>query len=177
MIQPIETERLTLRQLIPNDAAALVKLHSIPENIAFIGKGSLSEAETRAKIAVHVYENEPFGLGLRAVIVRGSGEIVGRAGLFRSVIEGADETELAYLIDRDHWGRGLATETCMALLEDGINVLGITRIIAIIHPENTNSLRVAEKCGFRHERDLASYKDFGRVELLSITNPDRISRI
>lgn len=153
----------------------LMKLHSVPANIAFIGRSTVSEAETRQKIAAHIAENEPFGLGLRAAISIETGEMLGRAGLFRSVIDDVAETELAYLIDHEHWGSGFATEAALGLLRHGFEELGLRRIIANIHPENTGSLRVAEKCGLRFERVLAQYKDFGMVRLFAATNADKTS--
>ena len=58
-----------------------------------------------------------------------------------------EETEVAYMLGRDFWGQGLATEIASASLEYGFQRLGIERIVGIVHPENIASQRVLEKAG------------------------------
>jgi RimJ/RimL family protein N-acetyltransferase len=162
----LETERLTLRPLVPADAAGLFRIILDPENVRFLGTVSTSIEQIRSYIEKHITENAPHGLGFCAAILRSTGDMIGRAGLFLSNIGGKDEIELAYLFDKNHWGRGYATEAARAFIKYG-DEIGVGRMIAIVHPLNVASIRVIEKSGFAYERRLADYKDFGDVGLYS----------
>jgi RimJ/RimL family protein N-acetyltransferase len=76
---------------------------------------------------------------LRAVT--SDGELVGSVGSF--VMDG--QTEVTYWIDRAAWGRGIATRA-LALLLDQVPVRPVQARAA---SDNTGSLRVLQKSGFR----------------------------
>lgn len=160
----LETERLRLRPLVPEDAADLFTIISEPENVRFLGGISASVEQVRGYIESHIAANAPHGRGFCAAILRSTRELIGRAGLFLSIVEGKGEVELAYLFDKAHWGRGYASEAAKVFVQYG-DKIGAGRMIAIVHPENLASVRVAQKVGFRYERQLADYKDFGDVGL------------
>jgi ribosomal-protein-alanine N-acetyltransferase len=85
------------------------------------------------------------GYGWWAVVPRGSVELIGWAGL--QFLPETNETEVAYLLARPYWGRGLATEAARASLEFGFDRLDLTCIVGIVHPKNIASRRVLEKAG------------------------------
>jgi ribosomal-protein-alanine N-acetyltransferase len=80
--------------------------------------------------------------------------LVGNCGLLEKEVEGRAEVELVYLIAYDAWGRGYATEAAAAVRDHALGVLGLSRLIALIKPENAASERVAEKLGMQLERDV-----------------------
>jgi ribosomal-protein-alanine N-acetyltransferase len=104
------------------------------------------------------------------VVEIGTGELAGRCGLLRSEIGGRMETEISYLLDRRHWGRGFASEAAAAVLAHGFGALGIGRIVAVIDPRNLASRRVAERIGMAYEGDVP-YKQFGTVHLFAAEAP------
>ncbi len=61
--------------------------------------------------------------------------------------EGRNEVEIIYLVVREHWGRGIATEAASAVRDYAFGDLGLDRFVALVHPENAASCRVAEKIG------------------------------
>ena len=63
--------------------------------------------------------------------------------------EGEDLCEVAYLIARDHWGRGFATEAAQALVQHGFEVMGEDLLVSLINRENQRSVRVAIKAGMK----------------------------
>ena len=162
----LQTERLTLRPLVSTDAEELHRMQSAPEMMRFLGGESPSVEKIRELIEVNSEKLRGTGLGIRATILKASGQMVGRCGLFYSEIEGKKEVELAYLIDRDYWGTGLATEAGRVLVDDGLK--SFEKIMAVISPQNLASLRVAEKLGFEYQGRLPSHKDFGPIVLYSI---------
>jgi RimJ/RimL family protein N-acetyltransferase len=62
------------------------------------------------------------------------------------------EVELAYVLGREHWGRGYATEAALAVRDFALGELGLTRLISLIQQGNAASIRVAEKLGERLEQ-------------------------
>jgi RimJ/RimL family protein N-acetyltransferase len=80
---------------------------------------------------------------------RSSGALIGRIGFYEP--EGWPGLELSWMLARDYWGRGLATEGARAALAFAFGVLKRRHVISLIRPENTASIRVAEKVGERLE--------------------------
>jgi RimJ/RimL family protein N-acetyltransferase len=79
------------------------------------------------------------------------------------VLEGADEhpvggatyeIELAYLLGKEHWGQGLATEAARAIVDLGFRTLRPPRLICLFDPGNVASRRVAERVGFTFDREV-----------------------
>ena len=59
--------------------------------------------------------------------------------------------EIGYFIDEMYWGKGIACEAVKLLEAYGWNTLKLHRLEVFMRPENTASVRVAEKCGYRKE--------------------------
>ena len=74
-----------------------------------------------------------------------TGELVGRVGFVHPT--GWPGIDLSWLLDKPQWGRGLAMEAAHAALHHGYEVLGFDRIIALVHPDNFPSARVAGRLG------------------------------
>jgi [ribosomal protein S5]-alanine N-acetyltransferase len=80
------------------------------------------------------------------IIEKSSGEIIGSCGFARP--RETPEIELGYLLARESWGKGYATEIARAAADYGFKKLGFREIIALTDVENTASQRVLEKIGF-----------------------------
>ena len=152
----IETERLTLRHLRIEDAEDLYRIYSSPETMKFMGRGSASVEEAGGHIQKHIekYYNN-YGFGLWATVLKENNSLIGRCGLLYEDIEGIKDLELAYLLDSYYWGQGLATEAARSIIKIGFDKYNFKRIIAVINPQNTASIRVAEKVGMNYEREIA----------------------
>jgi RimJ/RimL family protein N-acetyltransferase len=145
------TERL---RLVPLDATwvdQLAALYADPEVARYIGAGALDAAGTRAQVERFEAVWREHGYGQSALLDRGTGRLVGRAGLHPW--PGWDELELGYALARDHWGKGLAREACEAWLDWALAHLPHDHLIAVIQPGNAASIGLAERLGFRFERD------------------------
>jgi ribosomal-protein-alanine N-acetyltransferase len=91
-----------------------------------------------------------------AVDERDGDAVVGIAGLIW--VEGhGPEVEAAYLIRRDRWGRGYATEALREILRIGHAELGLERIVALAYPDNHASRHVMMKAGMRPQGTAAAY--------------------
>jgi ribosomal-protein-alanine N-acetyltransferase len=155
----IETERLLLRKPRLDDAADLAVAYADPETMRFMGDGSTATREqVEQEIRRWLERWESWGLSLCSLERREDGRIVGRAGFLLWDPETweipGDETELGWLLVREHWGRGYATEAALALRDWAFEERGLRRLISLIGHENVRSLRVAERIGERYERDI-----------------------
>jgi ribosomal-protein-alanine N-acetyltransferase len=88
------------------------------------------------------------GYGHWAVVTRENSQVVGWCGL--EYLPELNETELAYLLSKQVWGRGYATEAAKATVRFGFGSTGLKNIIGLVHPENLGSVRVLKKCGLTY---------------------------
>lgn len=154
MADILRTERLLLRHLEPGDLDDLYALYRDPEIRRFFPEGTLTLTETREEIEFFVNGHpKNSALGLWATIEQETGAFVGRCGLLPWTIDGTDEVELAFLIAKDRWGEGLATEAARGIVGYAREQLGLRRLICLIMHGNNASVRVAEKAGMRFERE------------------------
>lgn len=148
----VETERLRLRWLTPNDAAFMLELVNDPTWIEFIGKRNVNTVEeARTYITTkYVADYNGRGFGLNLVELKDSGMPVGICGLIKR--ETLEDVDVGFAFLPRYAGQGYATESAAAVLEHGRRALGIGRIVAITLPHNLRSIRVLEKAGLRFER-------------------------
>ncbi len=152
----LETSRLVLRPFRPDDLDDLARLYADAEVRRHFPDGPLDRARTREELDWFLSGGDPArpGLVLHALVERATGRLIGRAGFLPWTLDGSDEVEIAYLLDRAHWRSGLGGEIAGALVRHGFEVLGLDRLVAIIHPDNLASVRTAERAGLRFERSI-----------------------
>lgn len=146
----VTTQRLNLRMFDESDAPALLAVLKGEDVLKYFPPGpppSLDLAQRMIQRVLGAWKE--LGYGLWAVESSSSGEFLGRAGLQH--IEETDEIEVDFIIDRRHWGRGLATEAGMAALDFGFGQMGFQRVVGIVHVDNLASRRVLEKIGMSHD--------------------------
>lgn len=144
----IETERLVLRQLVMADLDEFLALHRDPEVVRFVR--ALDRLQAAERLQANEQEWEERGHGMFAVLDRGSGWFLGRVGL--KYWPQFQEIEAGWLLRRDAWGHGYTTEAGGACLDWGFATLPVSYITAMIRRENTRSIRVAQRLGFRPTR-------------------------
>lgn len=167
----LETERLSLRRLVPDDLDALFALYRDPEMRRYYPEGTLSYEETREELEwfLNGHPRHPE-LGLWATIHKPSGQFIGRNGLLPWTIDERDEVEVAYMIDKAFWGQGLATEVGRALVQYAFARLGLTRLICMVDPHNQASAAVARRIGMRLEQERED--EHGPYLLFSMARPE-----
>lgn len=150
------TSRLDLRELMPDDVDALAGMYADPEVMRFIGTGGVRTREDAAgAIATQQQEYRDRGYGEWATVRRDTGAMIGMCGIIRwPDIDGVEELEVAYLLARDSWGRGYATEAATAIRDWAFAVLGRERMVSLIYHDNAASIAVASKAGATWEKDV-----------------------
>jgi RimJ/RimL family protein N-acetyltransferase len=146
----LETDRLLLREYVEDDAEAFLKLNTDPEVLRFVPDKALLNVEQARQVLIDhpIADYRKNGFGRGACILKSSGEQIGFAGL--KYLKELDEVDIAYRFMPTYWGQGLATEAARASVRYGFADLGLKRIIGLVMPENTASVRVLEKAGLRY---------------------------
>jgi ribosomal-protein-alanine N-acetyltransferase len=149
----LETDRLIMRHLQMTDLEDLFALYRDPDIRRYFPEGTLTLEETRDELEwfLNGHPEHPQ-LGLWATIDKQTDQFIGRCGLLPWTIEDQSEVEVAYLLSKPFWGRGLATEAARAIASYGFEQLGLTRLICLIDPDNRASINVAEKTGMAFEK-------------------------
>ena len=145
----LETLRLILRPVVPEDLADIFAYSSEPEVGPNAGwKPHETEAETwEIMQQIFLDQEDVF-----AVVLKEEGRLIGTAGLIPDSRRSNPQYRmLGYAIGKCYWGRGLMTEAAKALVAYGLSKPGIRYISAYCYPDNQRSQRVLEKCGFRYE--------------------------
>lgn len=169
-MQILETKRLILRHLEPADLESLYALYRDPEVRRYFPERTLSRAETREELEWFLNGHPKYPeLGLWATIYKENDQFIGRCGLLPWVIDGRSEVEVAYLLAKEYWRQGLATEAAQAILDYGFEQLGLSRLICLIDRENLASIKVARKIGMAFEKE--GEDDKGPYLLYSIQKP------
>jgi RimJ/RimL family protein N-acetyltransferase len=152
MIDPVlETSRLFLLQFRTSDAAFVLRLlneRSFIENIADRGVRTLEQAE-RYLLDGPIESYRRHGHGLWVVALKDTLQPIGMCGLLKR--EQLPDVDLGYAFLPEFWSKGYAHESARAVL-DWAARRGIERVVAIVSPRNTASIRLLEKLGFVFER-------------------------
>jgi ribosomal-protein-alanine N-acetyltransferase len=173
--QPVlRTERLVLRPMATSDVEFVLRHFGDPLVHRYLVDSQPTATLRDAQSIVDFYTLEPSPLRMRWVITTAvDGEPIGTCGFhLRSLSH--HRAEVGYDLTPTWWGRGVMSEAVAVVLGHGFDSLGLHRIAACIHPENTPSLRLAERLGFVREgiaRDLffdgSNYHDHWMLSLLA----------
>jgi len=151
---PIETERLIIRELIPEDAEGMFEMDSDPEVHRYLGNEPVHELQ-QIKDVIQMIRRQYIenGIGRWAMLDKQSGEFIGWTGLklikepTNSHVEYYD---LGYRMKRKFWGMGYATESAKASVRYCFEHHLAESLYAMSDVENSASRHVLEKCGLRY---------------------------
>jgi ribosomal-protein-alanine N-acetyltransferase len=147
----LETTRLILREFLPEDAGALVRILSDPETMRYY-PAPYDRAAVEQWIERNRQRYRDDGVGLWAMNLKKTQdterqELIGDCGMILQQVEGERLYEIGYHLRRDFWGQGLATEAAIACRDWAFAHRKAERLISLIRPENLPSRRVAERNG------------------------------
>lgn len=140
----LETERLIIREMVPDDVDALYEIYEAPSITRYMENLFADRDEERQYMRDyydHVYCFYGYGMWL---LTLKDGTVIGRAG-----IENNEDGEfvLGYVIGEPYQRQGYACEACRAILEYAENELEIEDVVVYAHPDNQASVKLAEKLG------------------------------
>lgn len=142
----LTTDRLELRPFVAADLEAYARICADAEVMRFIGEGGpISREQAWRQLAMFAGQWSFDGYGMWAVIERASATLVGRVGAWKP--EGWPGLELGWLLGREYWGLGYATESARAARDFLFDEVGVPDLISLIDPANSRSIPVAERIG------------------------------
>ncbi len=150
-----ETERLLIRQFELSDAIPMQGVFCDEDVMQFSSGVKTQDWITKwIKCCFEDY-NTNLGGGLWAVVEKSSGDVMGYCGLtYFPDIDGQSEIEIGFRLIKRCWGKGYATEAALAVRDVAFNRYEVSRLVGMIDPRNTASIRVAEKLGMVFEKEV-----------------------
>lgn len=151
----LETERLLLRELTMDDVNDLHIILSDPESMGHYPKPySMKKSEGWIKWNIDNYATHGFGMW--AVILKDENKFIGDCGITMQSINGEEEPEIGYHINKRYSNKGYGTEAAKVCRDYAFNELGLEKVFSYMKYTNKASSRVAEKNGMRF---IMEYKD------------------
>ena len=165
----LETERLVLRRLTLNDAPFIVELLNEPSFLRFIGDRGVKTLQDARHYLLKgpITSYTVLGFGLYLVFLKETGEPIGICGLLKR--DTLADVDVGFAFLPRYWKSGYATEAARAVVRQGHEIFGLTRIVAITTPDNDSSIRVLEKIGLRFERLIRLGDDPREVRLFALS--------
>jgi RimJ/RimL family protein N-acetyltransferase len=174
MKNPIETERLLLRELLLSDVDGMFELDSNPNVHLFVGNNPVKNIEQSVEY-IHFVQKQykDFGTGRWAVILKETNEFLGWSGIKFITDEINGHTnfyEIGYRFIEKHWGKGYATEAGKAFVNYAFNEMKVDALYAYADAGNENSRKILEKLGLHY---VNSFEYEGEIEVwYEIKNPN-----
>ena len=158
----IDTQRLSLREFVLEDAEAVLKFNAHPEVMQYTGDESISSLEQASHLISETWlaDYKRYGYGRWALIHKTENKIIGFAGL--KYLPELLKTDIGFRMLPQYWGRGFATEVSVAILNHGFEHYSLEQIIGIVQPENMGSAKVLQKIGM-HWYQAAPYLEGDKV--------------
>jgi [ribosomal protein S5]-alanine N-acetyltransferase len=158
----LRTERLLIREFMPDDWAPMLAYQRDPRYLRFYDRDEVTERQAQAIVYMFIlWQGEiPRSKAQLAITLAGTGELIGNVGLRRD--SGDDPTaDMGYELNPLHWGRGYATEAARAMIDWGFGAWdGLRRVHAHCVAENEASARVLLKAGLRREARMRHHQFF-----------------
>lgn len=175
-LPPLETERVTLRKLHPNDRDDMYAWASDPEVAQYVTWYAHPSPKATASFIDIICERYKHAkIAPWALVHRQNNSMIGLNG-FCAWDTHHHKATLAYVLSKPYWGQGYTTETTRAIIQFGFENMALNRIDARCRIENIGSARVMEKCGLTYEgtlREVAFVKnEFIDLKLYAITKTD-----
>ena len=167
-IDPIETERLNLRPLNEGDAGFIFELVNDPSFIQNIGDRNVRTLDDAKRYITNgpVASYAKNGFGLYLVELKETGEPIGMCGLIRRSM--LNDVDIGYAYLPRYWSKGYAIEAALAMKQYAQEDIGLKRMVAVVDPQNTGSIRLLEKLGMTFERMVKLAEDDIELKLFSI---------
>ncbi|GAF09603.1 GNAT family N-acetyltransferase [Paenibacillus pini] len=150
-IPELTGKRLRLRMLEAGDAEDMLRCWADEDVRKFADLPSMPDQKSAVEminVLNHFAETDD---GIRWGIMNESGRIIGSCGFNWWQLEGAYRGEISCELSRDYWGHGYMHEALGLLIDFGFHVMGLNRIEALTHPENTKANRLFQSLGFQDE--------------------------
>jgi [ribosomal protein S5]-alanine N-acetyltransferase len=164
----LETERLFLRDWVPDDWVRFKPLATDPRVLRYIGTGEpWPDERIRQFVDRGIERAGTRGWILWPVIHREDSTLIGFCGFGDGF---PPDVEIGWRLRPEYWGKGYATEAARAVLGHGFATYRFPRVVSVAQPANRASIRVMEKLGMSFEASFV-HQGIGVVRY-AIRNPE-----
>lgn len=154
----IETERLILKEVTPEDANDMYKYLSDKDVVKHMG---LEPYESPNDVLSEIRWYKSIleeGTGIRwGITQKNIGVVIGSCG-FLNMHPKHYRAEIGFELNKEYWGQGIAGEALEAVIKYGYKHFEVERIEALIDPANLSSQKLVENQGFKREGLLRHYE-------------------
>jgi len=147
----LETKRLILRKVTPDDARDMFEYASDPEVTRYLTwepHRSIEDSINYLKSVVQRYEKKEVSEW--GIVYRENNKFIGTCG-YMKLLPAHARAEMAYALSREYWNKGIMTEAVKEVIRFGFEEMKLNRIEATCMVRNVASQRVMEKCGMSFE--------------------------
>lgn len=168
----ISTDRLFIRKFDLNDAEFIYQLLNSEAWIKYIGNRNIRNLEDARNYIANspLYFYQKFGFGPYLVALKDRYEPIGMCSLIKR--DTLNDVDLGFAFLDPFIGKGYAYEASKAIIEFSEKTLALKKLVAIALPDNTASLKLLEKLGFRYQNNIQFPNETEELMLFSLTlNP------
>ncbi len=170
-----ETQRLFFRKMKKNDFPLLCGILQDAE-VMYAWGHAFSAEEVHDWIERNIARYHDSGCGYWLAFEKNSGECIGQLGVVPEKIYDVAHSGVGWILSREHWHKGYATEGGAACIDFAFRALNAPRVVAAIRPENAASIRVAERIGMRAQGKFdKAYNNQVMPHILYVARPPRIT--
>lgn len=144
----IETERLLLREMNEGDYLDLCKILQ-DKDVMYAYDGPFSDEEVQQWLDNQKERYRRNEFGLLALVLKDTNEMIGQCGLTLQEYKSEQVLEIGYLLKKEFWGNGYATEAAKACKEYAFQTLKVNEVFSIIRDTNIASQQVAIRNGMK----------------------------
>lgn len=148
-----ETDRIILREIVLDDAAAMFEMDADPEVHTYLGKSPIQTMDQAIQNIKYIRQQYvDYGIGRWAIADKRTGQFAGWGGLKHRTDEVNGHSgfyEVGYRLLRKFWGQGLATESAKASLKYAFEELYLDQVYALANVENDASRNALLKSGLK----------------------------
>eukprot|EP00567_Pseudictyota_dubia_P006316 CAMPEP_0197435482 /NCGR_PEP_ID=MMETSP1175-20131217/3062_1 /TAXON_ID=1003142 /ORGANISM="Triceratium dubium, Strain CCMP147" /LENGTH=181 /DNA_ID=CAMNT_0042964527 /DNA_START=405 /DNA_END=950 /DNA_ORIENTATION=- len=150
----ITTERLVLRSAQPDDIHELFRVVFSDAQVmsqAFRNDHVMASKEDAIDFFDDHFDFGGTGKALGVLCLKETGEVIGFSGLLRCDVFGEDDDyEIGFVLGRDYWGKGYATEIGKAQVMYGLGEAGCSRLLGVVRADNIASKKALSKSGMAY---------------------------
>jgi ribosomal-protein-alanine N-acetyltransferase len=146
----IETERLILREITYDDTTSIFRNFSNPEVAKWFFERPHTDIEETKKFVDQFIADFEQGKGLTwAITLKENSQCIGTCGY--GEVEVGNRGEIGFDLAEEYWGKGLMSESLIAILNYGFSALKLKKVEAHTYSHNVRARHLLEKLGFELE--------------------------
>jgi RimJ/RimL family protein N-acetyltransferase len=156
------TDRLKLREFRDDDLDVLAAMVGDDEQMTFYPRPKTrDEAAAWIRRNLELYATHGFGTWL--IEAPAASRFAGYCGIRPAELEQVSEIEIGWHVHKHFWNQGIATQAARLVCDAATTRFGLSRLIALVHPDHVASRRVAENVGMRRERTTVLDGDYPAI--------------